>query len=224
MATCEICGTEFDEHGVQIVVPGLAKSFDRIDCAARARAIAGPSARNVASAPAVFVDVAPASQPRAYGLPGLPAGLAAALAAARARLALGGASVAVVLLVTGTVHLASRIGSGDSDPAAGASPLSPAPRHADDFLFRAAAPEASSPRPAFDRARQHADGVQLIANRSLDDVRRTTRASADARRRTGAGGSVSTRPGWGWGDKNHTHGGPRQSSGAALGKSRHPRK
>jgi hypothetical protein len=242
MATCEICGTEFDERGVQFVLPGLAKSFDRIDCAARARAIAGPPARNVRPAPAVFVDVGQRSQPRSYSLHGLPAGLAAALPGGRARLALGGASVAVALLVATTVHLSSRIGGG-SDLAARASELSPPSRYAGDFLFRGLAPEARRPRvaPVVDArpAPREADGVYLVAHRSLDGTRAMSPDVPDAQPRSQkrkasrharptsrptlarAGGTVSTRAGWGWGDKNHAHGGPAKSAGSKAHGRRH---
>jgi hypothetical protein len=240
MATCEICGTEFDELGVQIVLPGLAKSFDRIDCAARARTLAGPPARGVRPARAVLVDVAPRGQ-LSYGLHGLPAGLAAVLAG-RTRLALGGASVAVALLVATTVHLSSRIGGG-SDLSAHASLLPSPPRYAGDFVFRRLAPEARSPKvaPVIDArppvvsapVPQEADGVYLVAQRSLDGGRATSRNASEAQPRSQkrkaarysrnssgptlarAGASVSTRPGWGWGDKNHAHSGPGEGSRAS---------
>jgi hypothetical protein len=238
MTTCEICGTEFDELGVQIVLPGLAKSFDRIDCAARARALAGPPAHNVRPAPAVFVDVAPRGRPRLYGLPGLPAGFAATLAGGRARLALGGASLAVALLVATTVHLSSRIGGG-SDLLARGSLLQSPPRFAGDFLFRGLAPANTNPAavvaPAPQQlapAPQQAEGFYLAANRTPNEAeaRATSLAASEAQPRAQkrraatrtrsssrttlarAGGNVSTRPGWGWGDKNHAHGGPTRSS------------
>jgi hypothetical protein len=228
MATCEICGTEFDELGVQIVLPGLAKSFDRIDCAARARALAGPPARSVRPAPAVFMDVAARGRPRSYNLHGLSAGLAAALAGGRARLALGGASIAVALLVATTVHLSTRTGGG-SDLLARASLQSP-PRYAGDFLFRGLAPANTRPPAVVAPAPQQAEGFYLVANRSTDNPRATSlgasetqpqakkrRAATNSRNTSRttlarAGGNVSTRPGWGWGDKNHAHGGPRKSS------------
>jgi hypothetical protein len=240
MATCEICGTEFDELGVQIVLPGLAKSFDRIDCAARARTIAGPPARNVRPARAVFVDAASRGQPRSYSLHGLPAGLAAALAS-RTRLALGGASLAVALLVATTVHLSSRIGGG-SDLSAHASLLPSPPRYAGDFVVRGLAPEARGAKvaPVVDTrlpvvsvpVPQEADGIYLAAQRSLDGGRATSRTASEAQPRSQkrkaarysrnsseptlarAGAIISTRPGWGWGDKNHAHGGPSQVSGS----------
>jgi hypothetical protein len=247
VATCEICGNEFDELGVQIVLPGLAKSFDRIECAARARALAGPPARSVNPAPAVFVAVPPHGGPRPYGLPGLPAGIAAALAGSRARVALGGASVAVALLVAATVHLSSRIGGG-SDPAARASVPSSPPRHAGDFLFRGLVPQARTPKvvPVADAreatpvapAAEEADGIYLVAHRSPNVARATARDASRAKPRSEkrkaarysrttsrptsarAGGTVSTRPGWGWGDKNHTHSGPVASSASGKGKAR----
>jgi hypothetical protein len=246
VATCEICGNEFDELGVQIVLPGLAKSFDTIDCAARARALAGPPARSVSPAPAVFVAVPPHGGPGSYSLPGLPAGIAAALAGGRARVALGGASVAVALLVAATVHLSSRIGGG-ADPARASAPSSP-PRHAGDFLFRGLAPETGTPKmaPAADArepspvapAAEEADGIYLVAHRSPNVTRAKARDDSKTRARSEkrnparysrttsrptsarAGGTVSTRPGWGWGDKNHAHGGPGASSASGNGKAR----
>lgn len=236
MTTCEICGTEFDEHGVQIVLPGLAKSFDRIDCAARARALAGPPAHNVIPAPAVFVDIAPPGQSRSYGLHGLPAGLAATLAGSRARLALGGASVAVALLVATTVHLSSRGGS-VSDASARSSVLPSPARYAGDFADRASVADVQSPV-ARSRPSRSVETVYLAAQRSRVSLSPSDTGGSEARTRpqkrtaarqsshiarsalTSSSRSISTRRGWGWGDKNHAHGGPAKSAGAGkLGKS-----
>jgi hypothetical protein len=234
MATCEICGTQFDELGVQIVVPGLAKSFDRIDCARRARAVAGPPAFSVKPLPAVFVDVERRGDARSYGLPGLPAGLAAALAGGRTRLALGGATVAVALLAAATIHLSWRTG-GASD--VGASVLPSPSRHAGNLAFRghtvqalpakASAPVVVAPAP------QETDGVYLIAERHAPAKlqRRprkahTAKHSRSTRRITLArtAESVSTRRGWGWGDKNHAHGGPTKGGGSAKAGNAHVRR
>jgi hypothetical protein len=242
MATCEICGTQFDELGVQIVVPGLAKSFDRIDCARRARAIAGPPAFSVKPLPAVFVDVAPRGDARSYGLPGLPAGVAAALAGGRARLALGGATVAVALLAAATVHLSWRT-DGGSD--VGASVLPSPSRHAGNLAFRghtvqtlpaksvqalpakASAPVVVAPAP------QETDGVYLIAERHAPaKLQRRPRKPHTAKHSRSTRGitltrtaeSVSTRRGWGWGDKNHAHGGPAKGGGSAKAGSAHGRR
>jgi hypothetical protein len=258
VTTCEICGTEFDELGVQIVIPGLAKSFDRLDCAARARTLAGPPAFNVKPLQAVFVDVGPGGTARSYGLPGLQAGLAAVLAG-RTRLAVGGATVAVALLAAATVHLSARFGGG-SDPAAKASvlpsPSSPAanlafrghtavargakssqaviavrtPQETDGvYLIAARAAKSSQPVIAV-RTPQETDGVYLIAARDAPDKarpqRRKQRAAKHARSTSAttlarAAESVSTRRGWGWGDKNHAHAGPANGSGAKhTGKAR----
>jgi hypothetical protein len=248
VATCEICGTEFDELGVQIVLPGLAKSFDRIECAARARALAGPSAGSVSPAPAVLVAVPPRGRPGSYSLPGLPAGIAAALAGGRARVALGGASVAVALLVAATVHLSARIGGG-SDLAARASVPSSPPRYAGDFLLRGLVPQAGTLKvaPVTDArestpvapAAEETDGIYLVAHRSPDVARATARDASKTQARsekrkaarysrttsrptsTRADRTVSTRPGWGWGDKNHAHSGPVASSASGKhGKAR----
>jgi hypothetical protein len=234
MATCEICGTRYDELGIQIVVPGLAKSFDRIDCAARARAIAGPPAFSVKPLPAVFVDVARRGAARPYGLPGLPAGLAAALASGRARLAVGGATVAVALLAAATVHLSSRTGGG-SDLAAS---VLPSPwRYAGNLAVRGHTIQAFGTKPSQPvvsaRAPQETDGTYLIAARhtpveaqSRPHKQHTVRHS---RSRPGitlprAAESVSTRRGWGWGDKNHVHEGPAKGGGSAKAGNAHGRR
>jgi hypothetical protein len=241
VTTCEICGTEFDELGVQIVIPGLAKSFDRLDCAARARTLAGPPAFNVKPLQAVFMDVGPGGTARSYGLPGLQAGLAAVLAG-RTRLAVGGATVAVALLAAATVHLSARFGGG-SDPAAKASvlpsPSSPAANvafrgHTGDVARGAKSSQpviAESSQPVIAvRTPQETDGVYLIAERSAPDKarpRRQKQSNAKHMRSTlattlaRAAESVSTRRGWGWGDKNHAHAGPANGSGAKqAGKAR----
>jgi hypothetical protein len=238
VTTCEICGTEFDELGVQIVIPGLAKSFDRLDCAARARALAGPAAFSVPPLQAVFMDVGPAGAARSYGLPGLQAGLAAVLAG-RTRLAVGGATVAVALLAAATVHLAARFGGG-SDPAARASVVPSPSSQAANLAFRGhtsdVARSATSSEPAVTvRTPQETDGVSLIAARDVPDKARPQRQKQKAGKHTRgkhtrstsattlarAAESVSTRRGWGWGDKNHAHAGPANSSGAKhAGKAR----
>jgi hypothetical protein len=233
VTTCEICGTEFDELGVQIVIPGLAKSFDRLDCAARARALAGPAAFSVQPLQAVFMDVDPAGTARSYGLPGLQAGLAAVLAG-RTRLAVGGATVAVALLAAATVHLSARFGGG-SDPAARASVLPSPSSQAANLAFRGhtsdVARSAKSSEPAVAvRAPQESDGVYLIAAREAPHKARPQRRKQQAGKHTRstsattlarAAESVSTRRGWGWGDKNHAHAGPANGSGAKhAGKAR----
>ena len=37
MVICEICGETYDENAYQVVVPVLRASFDKIECAERAR-------------------------------------------------------------------------------------------------------------------------------------------------------------------------------------------
>jgi hypothetical protein len=234
MATCEICGTEFDEHGVQIVLPGLAKSYDRIDCAIRARALAGTAAVSVPLSGAL-VDLGPGAS-RPYALHGLSAGLAAALAGGRARLALGGASVAVALLIATTVHLSSR--GGDTSEAAARSPsLAPPARNARDFANRVRAAEATAPATAV-RSRRQVQYAYLAAEQVQMETRPSRRSTSlrarvrlasrkahaqtrHARSQTrvkSASHSVSTRPGWGRGDKNHRHSGPGKSgNGKAKG-------
>jgi hypothetical protein len=51
---CQVCGRSFDPFGFQVVVPELARGFDRIECARSARALAPPEAR-IAAAPLVAI-------------------------------------------------------------------------------------------------------------------------------------------------------------------------
>jgi hypothetical protein len=245
VTTCEICGTEFDELGVQIVVPGLAKSFDRIDCAARARALAGPPARDVRPARAIFVDIAPRGPSRSYGLHGLPAGLAAAVSGMRARLALGGASAAAVVLFATTAHLALR-GDDAPDEQAGSRVIPSPQRYGAHDRTRAQPVEARLDARATRPAIAGQDATRLVAYRfeanepgltmtatqspaagrkltATKKVRNTARKTfTRAARTTSTKTAVSTRPGWGRGDKNHVHGGPAKRAGAGkLGKKRH---
>jgi hypothetical protein len=68
---CEVCGRKFDPLGFQVVVPELARSFDRIECARSARALGG--ARALAVTPLVAVAdptgsaATPATLSRALG-------------------------------------------------------------------------------------------------------------------------------------------------------------
>jgi hypothetical protein len=52
---CQVCGRRFDPLGFQVVVPELARGFDRIECAQSARAHASPGSRIVATTPLVAV-------------------------------------------------------------------------------------------------------------------------------------------------------------------------
>jgi hypothetical protein len=234
MATCEICGNEFDELGVQIVLPGLAKSFDRIDCAMRARALAGHPPLGVQSR-AVLVDLGAEGTARAYPLGGLPAGLAAALSG-RVRLALGSATVATALVVGTIVHLSSR-DELTSEAAARSPSLAPPARYAADFADRTRTADAAAPAPQV-RSPQQVRYVYLAAERT-ELATRPTRSAARAARVTSrtkrarstrhaarlatatitsGGNSASTRRGWGWGDKNHSHNGPSRKAKATKKK------
>lgn len=234
MATCEICGTDFDDHGVQIVLPGLAKSFCRVDCAVRARNLAGAGVVPVAMRGAL---VPLAAAPGFFALGGLSAGLAAALAGTRARLAVGGATAGVALLVATTAHLATR--GGDADTATRAQALAPPAFYASDFADRVRAVTVA------DRtAKQRSHGkvskpskvsyVLLTANRS--NAAGSTAPSASPKphppqktppaqnpkppsadppssgdKPSTGGKPSSARPGWGHGDDNHEHTGPQGS-------------
>jgi hypothetical protein len=225
MATCEICGTDFDDLGVQIVLPGLAKSFDSIDCAVRARNLAGASGAGFPMR-GMLVPLAAGSATRPFALAGLSAGLAAALAGTRARVALGGATVGVALLVATTAHLATRDGqTGDATtrPQALAPPARSAadsadrvrvsaltqtttPRSAPEVRYTLLAASRSTDVPRAARVRTMATRTRTHAPKAVRHARQTrsTQTTSSSSVRT------SARSGWGHGDKNHNHSGPRK--------------
>jgi hypothetical protein len=67
MAHCDICGTEFDPLGFQVVVPELGAGFDRIECARQARQLA-----SAGTPPAILPLAAIAEPVPAHGGAGLP--------------------------------------------------------------------------------------------------------------------------------------------------------
>lgn len=90
MQDCQVCGRRFDPLRFQVVVPELARGFDRLECARSARSAAGPGAR-IAAAPLVAVVeplaalAAPSTSPvplRPLGAPAATLGLLAAGTAA----------------------------------------------------------------------------------------------------------------------------------------------
>jgi hypothetical protein len=89
---CQVCGRSFDPLDFQVVVPELARGFDRIECARSARTLAGPGSRLAATPlvaiveplPAALVPAAVGSAPvlRPLGTPAAMLGLLAAGTAA----------------------------------------------------------------------------------------------------------------------------------------------
>jgi hypothetical protein len=239
VATCEICGTDFDDRGVQIVLPGLAKAFDRVDCAVRAHKLAGTAAAGLPLR-GTLVDLG-RGDARFFAFGGLSTGLAAALAGSRARLAFGSATVGVALLIATTAHLATR-GGGEAEATSGPETLAPPARYAGDSADRLRAVDVA--RPAVERRPQREVTFALAsatssadaprAARSIRTLRTVTRtrtqrpkATRQARQASRGGGkttatsrsSASTQPGWGHGDKNHGHSGPsKQHKAAKQGK------
>jgi hypothetical protein len=65
---CEVCGRPFDPLGFQVVVPELARGFDRIECAGSARALGGAGAAPVLPLVAVVEPIG-AGPPLAAGVP-----------------------------------------------------------------------------------------------------------------------------------------------------------
>jgi hypothetical protein len=90
---CQVCGRRFDPLGFQVVVPELARGFDRVECARSARALAPPENR-IAAAPLVALvepvglaaGAAPSTPLRPLALPVATLGLLAAGTAAAALL------------------------------------------------------------------------------------------------------------------------------------------
>ena len=239
MATCEICGTDFDDLGVQIVLPGLARSFDSIDCAVRARNLAGASGAGVPMR-GMLVPLAGTST-RSFALGGLSAGLVAALAGTRGRVALGGATVGVALLVATTAHLATRGGQG-AEATTRPQALALSARYAADFADRArvsattrtAAQPRSAPEVRYAvLADSRSSGVPRAARVVTVSTRtRTQRPKAvrhagqtrTAKPSSSSSSTGSTRGGWGLGDKNHRHSGPGKHAKAGKQSKSHKHK
>lgn len=239
MATCEICGTDFDDLGVQIVLPGLARSFDSIDCAVRARNLAGASGAGV---PMRGMLVPLAGTPtRSFALGGLSAGLAAALAGTRGRVALGGATVGVALLVATTAHLATR-GGHAAEATTRPQALAPSARYTADFADRARV-SAVTRTAAQPRSATEVRYTLLAARRSSDVPRAARVMTVSTRARThrtkavrhagqtrtvkpssSSSSTRSTRGGWGHGDKNHRHSGPSKHAKAGKQSKSHKHK
>jgi hypothetical protein len=173
----------------------------------------------------MLVPLAAGAGTRSFALGGLSAGLAAALAGTRARVALGGATVGVALLVATTAHLATR-GGDAAEPTVRPQSLAPPARSAADSADRVHASTVA----AHKRSEPQVRYTLLAASRSTDVPRAARVMTVSTRTRThapnavlharhgtggktptassGSGGKGSSRPGWGHGDKNHSHGGP----------------
>jgi hypothetical protein len=68
MARCDICGTEFDPLGFQVVVPELGAGFDRVECARQARRLAPAGAPPAILPLAAIAEPVPAFAPAALPL------------------------------------------------------------------------------------------------------------------------------------------------------------
>jgi hypothetical protein len=66
---CKVCGRPFDPLGFQVVVPELARGFDRIECARSARALAGAGATPVLPLVAVGEPIGAGPAPLTAGAP-----------------------------------------------------------------------------------------------------------------------------------------------------------
>jgi hypothetical protein len=222
MARCDICGTEFDEQAYQVVLGGRAQAFDRIDCALRARVLAGGAQAAFAATPlpALFIETAGAGR-RSVPIP--------LLAALRARLAVGGAWLLLLsALASVSYYLLSRLPG-----AAAKAPDAPV------FSLQSAAVEGERVRPIPQAGTSAAvpvaaradfpDGGRTIApirllaakHASLGKSSASHEAAGGSAANTGRGAAPtrsarpstqtetrSTRPGWGHGDARHRHTGP----------------
>ena len=129
---------------------------------------------------AVLVPLAAGSATGLFALGGLSAGLAAALAGRRARVALGGATVGVALLVATTAHLATR---GDAtEPTVRPQALAPPARYAADSADRVRASAVAVQK----RSEPQVRYTLLAASRSADVPRAARVMTVSTRTRTHA--------------------------------------
>lgn len=63
---CRVCGREFNPHGFQVVVPGLAQGFDRVECALEASALGLPPTSSGTPLAAVLGPPLPAALPAGH--------------------------------------------------------------------------------------------------------------------------------------------------------------
>jgi hypothetical protein len=107
---CAICGRDFNPRGFQVVVPGLGRGFDRIECALAASEsglapAAGAAALDTALAAAPVTAWAPPRAPAALA----PAAVATSAGIVRAPLLSSGNLVLLAALTAGTVFLWLRV-------------------------------------------------------------------------------------------------------------------
>jgi hypothetical protein len=112
---CQVCGRRFDPLGFQVIVPELARGFDRLQCAQSARA-AAPAASRVAVAPLAAavepIGLVAAAAPSAWRPNAVPAATFGVLAVGTA------AAVFLWLRALGTDTAAFPFTSSDAPPAA----------------------------------------------------------------------------------------------------------
>ena len=145
---------------------------------------------------AVLVPLAAGSATGLFALGGLSAGLAAALGGRRARVALGGATVGVALLVATTAHLATR-GGDVTEPTVRPQSLAPPARYAADSADRVRALTVAVQK----RSEPQVRYTLLAASRSAD-VPRAARVMTglDADTHTRPEGCPARTPRHGWQD------------------------
>lgn len=187
---CAVCGRDFNPRGFQVVVPGLGRGFDRIECAAEASEsglapAAGAAALDPVLMAAPITAPAPPRAPTAVA----PAALATSAGIVRAPLLSSGNLVLLAALTAGTVFLWLRVfAPGDlsiSLPGGSAAPS----------FERGTVPAVIASPPAGPVTRPVADGAV-----QADGLRTTTATPEKAkrhRRGTGSDDSGPGRPGGG---------------------------
>lgn len=192
MARCPICGTTFDAGAYQVLVPGREEAFDRVDCAARAAALA-PDLPFLAS-----------EEPPAADDDGLVAALFTPL---RTRAVLAAASLAVSAAVAAAAYLWLR-------PEDETRPREPAPLGALSPFERAQPFVGAGDRPQTGERRARAGGERLEERRSGGPSTTVASGGSTAGSRPG-GKDGSSPPAAAGGGSPEPSSGPAPSSGLA---------
>ena len=182
---CAVCGRDFNPRGFQVVVPGLGRAFDRIECAAEASESGlAPAAGAAALDPALMAAPVTAPAPPRAPAAVAPAALATSAGIVRAPLLSSGNLVLLAALTAGTVFLWLRVfAPGDlsiSLPGGSAAPS----------FERGTVPAVIASPPAGPVTRPVADGAVRA-----DGLRTTTATPEKAKRHRRGAASDDSGPG-----------------------------
>jgi hypothetical protein len=234
MAQCDVCGSDFEPHAFQVLVGGRSGSYDRIDCAERARLIGAGTAAFALPHEARTIVVPPPAAPVAAGAVAPAAGVVAPFlaraSAARGRLAFGGAWLLSAGLAAGALYVASLpeddVLTAAGPPSAPTATPSRGDQPATVFVHDADAMPAlpqlvakteSTPERDRDRARPAAkpEREPAVLARSTSTQSKPAAPAASTPPAPPApppaaapAPAAPSKPGWGHGDKKHEHFGP----------------